>query len=89
MRMPTCTSGVQVGQAGRRCMAAIDEIGDRLSEFKSSGLIADYELLVVDDSIRVRVVAPRDQDAASVKSFIVESLAGLLSESQVNVEEQQ
>ena len=70
-------------------MAAIDEIGDRLTEFKSSGLIADYELLVVDDSIRVRVVAPRDQDAPSVKLFIVESLAGLLSESQVNVEEQQ
>lgn len=68
-------------------MAAIDEISDRLAEFKSSGLIADYEVLVVDDSIRVRVVAPRSQDVASVKSFIVETLAGLLSESQVSVED--
>ena len=68
-------------------MAAVDEITDRLTEFKNSGLIADYELMVVDDSIRVRVVAPRNQDTGKVKSFIVETLAGLLSESQVNAEE--
>jgi hypothetical protein len=67
-------------------MAAMEEITDRLVEFKSSGLIADYEVMVVDDSIRVRVVAPRNQDPGKVKSFIVETLAGLLSESQVNAE---
>ncbi len=68
-------------------MAAIDEIGERLSEFKKSGLIADFEVIVTDDSIRLRVSAPRGQNAPKVKSFIVESLAGLLSESQVSVEE--
>ncbi|MBX6426289.1 MAG: hypothetical protein IRZ09_10270 [Variibacter sp.] len=68
-------------------MAAIDEIGDRLAEFKNSGLIADFEIAVADDSIRVRVTAPRGQNVAKVKSFIVESLEGLLSGSQVNVEE--
>jgi hypothetical protein len=67
-------------------MGAIDEITERLAAFKNSGLIEDYEVMVVDDSIRVRVVAPRNQDAAKVKSFIVETLAGLLSESQVNAE---
>lgn len=67
-------------------MAAMDEITDRLAEFKNSGLIAEYEVMVVDDSIRVRVVAPPNQDASKVKSFIVETLAGLLSESQVNAE---
>ena len=66
---------------------AMDEIGDRLAEFKNSGLIADYELVVADDSIRVRITAPRGQNTAKVKIFIVESMAGLLSESQVNVEE--
>ena len=67
-------------------MAAMDEITDRLAEFKNSGLIAEYEVMVVDDSIHVRVVAPPNQDAGKVKSFIVETLAGLLSESQVNAE---
>lgn len=65
---------------------AMDKIGERLAEFKNSGLIADYTLVEVDDSIRVRVVAPANQDAASVKSFLVDALTGLLSESQVSVE---
>jgi fructose 1,6-bisphosphatase len=63
------------------------DITHRLSEFKSSGLIADYEVMVADDSVRVRLVAPRGQDAAKVKSFVVETLAGKLSESQVSVDE--
>jgi hypothetical protein len=67
-------------------MPPMDDIADRLSEFKSSGLIADYEVMVADDSVRVRIVAPRGQDAAKVKSFVVETLAGKLSESQVSVE---
>jgi fructose 1,6-bisphosphatase len=69
-------------------MAPMDDITDRLSEFKSSGLIADYEVMVADDSVRVRIVAPRGQDAAKVKSFVVETLAGKLSESQVSIDEQ-
>jgi hypothetical protein len=68
-------------------MAAIDEINDRLVEFKNSGLIADFEIVVADDSIRARVHAPRGQNAAKVKEFVVESLAGLLSDSQVSIEE--
>lgn len=68
-------------------MAATDEISERLADFKKSGLVADFEMMVVDDSIRVRIVAPRNQDPAKVKGFIVETLAGLLSESQVSVEE--
>jgi hypothetical protein len=68
-------------------MAAIDEINDRMAGFKNSGLIADFEIVVTDDSIRVRVTAPRGQNAAKAKEFIVESLEGLLSGSQVNVEE--
>lgn len=68
-------------------MAGVDDINERLSEFKSSGLIEDFEILVVDDSIRVRLVAPRGQDSASVKSFVVETLAGVLSDSQVSVEQ--
>jgi fructose 1,6-bisphosphatase len=68
-------------------MAPMDDITDRLSEFKSSGLIADYEIMVADDSVRVRIVAPRGQDAAKVKSFVVETLAGKLSESQVSIDE--
>ena len=68
-------------------MAPMDDITDRLSEFKSSGLIADYEVMVADDSVRVRIVAPRGQDAAKVKSFVVETLAGKLSESQVSVDQ--
>jgi hypothetical protein len=36
----------------------------------------------------LRVHAPRGQNAAKVKGFIVESLEGLLSGSQVSVEEQ-
>jgi hypothetical protein len=67
-------------------MAALDEIGARLDEFKNSGLIADYEIVVVDDSVRLRVAAPAAQDVAKVKSFIVETLAGLVSESQIRVE---
>ncbi|HEX2216610.1 MAG TPA: hypothetical protein VHG27_07975 [Xanthobacteraceae bacterium] len=66
---------------------AAREITERLEEFTKSGLIVSYELMEVDDSVRVRIVAPRSQDAGTVKTFIVESLAGLLSESQVNVEE--
>jgi fructose 1,6-bisphosphatase len=68
-------------------MAPMDDITDRLSEFKSSGLIADYEVMVADDSVRVRIVAPQGQDAAKVKSFVVETLAGKLSESQVSIDE--
>ncbi len=67
-------------------MTAMDEIMVRLEEFKRSGLIVDFEVMVVDDSIRVRVVAPRGEDAAGVKSFIVDALSGRLSQSQVNVE---
>jgi hypothetical protein len=67
-------------------MAALDEIGVRLDEFKNSGLIADYEIVVVDDSVRLRVVAPAAQDMTKIKSFIVETLAGLVSESQIRVE---
>ena len=63
-----------------------NDIAERLREFKSSGLIADYEVMVADDSVRVRIVAPRGQDAAKVKAFVVETLAGKLSESQVSVE---
>lgn len=68
-------------------MPAMGEITNRLEEFKKSGLIADYELVVVDDSVRVRVTAPRNQQVGSVKSFVVESMAGLVSDSQVSVEE--
>jgi fructose 1,6-bisphosphatase len=70
-------------------MPGMDDINERLSEFKSSGLIDDFEILVVDDSVRVRIVAPRGQDAGGVKSFVVETLAGVLSESQVSVEQPQ
>lgn len=70
-------------------MSGVDDITERLSEFKSSGLIETFEVLVADDSVRVRIVAPRGQDAGSVKSFIVETLAGVLSESQVSVEQAQ
>ncbi len=68
-------------------MPGMDDIAERLSEFKSSGLIETFEILVADDSVRVRIVAPRGQDAGSVKSFVVETLAGVLSESQVSVEQ--
>ena len=67
-------------------MAAKTEITDRLEGFKQSGLVADYEIMEVDDSIRVRLVTPSGQDAGKVKSFVVETLAGLLSESQVSVD---
>jgi hypothetical protein len=67
-------------------MPARDEIADRLEGFRKSGLIAAYEVMEVDDSIRVRIVAPRNQDPAKVKEFVVESLAGLLSGSQINAE---
>lgn len=66
---------------------AIDEIDERLRGFKDSGLIADYEVIVVDDSVRVRLVAPAGKDSSKLKPFIVETLAGLLSESQVRVED--
>jgi hypothetical protein len=65
---------------------AAQEIADRLAEFKKSGLIVDYEIMEVDDSVRVRIVAPRSQDPATVKTFVVDSLAGRLSGPQVNVE---
>ena len=68
-------------------MAAMDDISERLEEFKVSGLIAEYEMLIVDDSIRVRVVAPPDQDGATVKSFIADAFAGVLSHSQIAVEQ--
>ena len=68
-------------------MAATDEISDRLEEFKVSGLIADYELLILDEGVRVRIVAPPGQDGASVKSFIVDAFAGVLSHSQIALEE--
>ena len=67
-------------------MAAKDEIAERLEGFKQSGLIATYEMIEVDDSIRVRITAPRNQEPANVKQFVVESLAGLLSGSQINAE---
>lgn len=68
-------------------MAAIREIKARLNEFKKSGLIADFEIIEGDDSIRVRTFAPKSQDAAKVKDFIVDALSGLLNVSQVSVEE--
>jgi fructose 1,6-bisphosphatase len=67
-------------------MPNMDEINERLSEFKGSGLIADYEVLVADDSVRLRIVAPKGQDTAKLKSFLVETFAGILSETQVVVE---
>ncbi len=67
-------------------MADMDEINDRLSEFKSSGLIAGFEVLVADDSVRLRIVAPRGQDVAKVKAFVAETFAGTLSESQISVD---
>ena len=67
-------------------MASVDEITSRLDEFKSSGLIAGYEVLVADDSVRLHIVAPRGQDAAAVKSFVVEALAGKVSGSQVSID---
>lgn len=67
-------------------MTATAEITKRLEGFKQSGLIEDYEVVVVDDSIRVRIVAPQNEDPAGVKTFIVEALAGRLSVSQINVE---
>lgn len=65
---------------------AINEIEDRLKEFKSSGLIQDFEIIVVDDSVRLRVVTPANQDAAEVKAFVAEALAGRLSDSQIIME---
>lgn len=67
-------------------MTATAEITKRLDGFKDSGLVEDYEVMVVDDSIRVRIIAPHGEDPASVKAFVVEALAGRLSASQVNVE---
>jgi fructose 1,6-bisphosphatase len=67
-------------------MANMDDINDRLSEFKGSGLIADYEVLVADDSVRLRITAPKGADTAKLKSFLVETFAGILSETQVSVE---
>ena len=67
-------------------MANIDVISERLSEFKGSGLIAEYEVLVADDSVRLRIVAPEGQNPAKVKAFVVETFAGILSATQINVE---
>jgi len=67
-------------------MANMDDIEERLRDFLNSGLIADYEILVADDSVRVRIVAPRNQDAAKVKAFLVDAFAGILSETQISVE---
>lgn len=68
-------------------MAAMDDVSERLEEFKVSGLIADYRLVIVDDSVRVRIVAPPDQDGATVKAFIADAFAGVLSNSQISLEE--
>ncbi|MEA2933792.1 MAG: hypothetical protein QOD74_438 [Variibacter sp.] len=65
---------------------AINEVEDRLTEFKNSGLIHDFEIIVVDDSIRLRVVAPSGKDAAEVKSFVADALAGRVSDSQISIE---
>ena len=67
-------------------MANMDDINDRLNEFKGSGLIAEYEILVADDSVRVRIIAPEGQDPAKVKSFIAETFAGKLAGTQISVE---
>jgi hypothetical protein len=67
-------------------MTATVEITKRLDGFKQSGLIDDYEVMIVDDSIRVRIVAPRNEDPAGVKAFVVDALAGRLSASQVSIE---
>lgn len=66
-------------------MAALDEIGTRLEDFKNAGLIAAFEVIAVDDSVRVHIVTTAAQDAVKVKSFIAEALAGLLSASQISV----
>jgi hypothetical protein len=66
---------------------ALAEIESRLAEFKSSGLIQDYEIVAVDDSVRLRIVAPPDQDSAEVKSFLAEALAGRVSDSQISIEQ--
>jgi len=68
-------------------MAAIDEINARLDEFVKSSLIGRYDIIEGDDSIRVRAFAAKGQDVAKVKDFIVDALSGLLSVSQVSVEE--
>lgn len=67
-------------------MAAIDDISERLEEFKNSGLIAEYEMVVVDDSVRLRIVPPSGGEDATLKSFIVDAFAGVLSPSQIAVE---
>jgi len=67
-------------------MTATAEVTKRLEGFKESGLVQDYEVLIVDDSIRVRIVAPRGEDPAGVKAFVVDALSGRLSDSQVSVE---
>ncbi|MCC7346679.1 MAG: hypothetical protein IT538_04705 [Variibacter sp.] len=64
----------------------MEEISDKLEEFKRSGLIADYEILVADDSMRTRVVAPAGANVANLKAFLVDALGATLSESQINVE---
>lgn len=68
-------------------MTAIEEITSRLEEFTRAGLLTDFEVMVVDDSIRLRIVAPKATDAAGVKAFVVEAFAGLLSDSQISVDE--
>jgi hypothetical protein len=67
-------------------MEAMDEITERMDGFKSSGLIAAYEVIIVDDSVRLRLVAGRDQEPGEVRSFVAEALSGLLSQAQINVE---
>ena len=67
-------------------MSDTDAITDRLEEFKKSGLIASYELVVLDDSLRVRIATPPEQDAATVKAFVAEAFAGRLSDSQISIE---
>ncbi len=67
-------------------MAVLDEITDRLEDFKTSGLIVAYEVMVADDSFRIRIVTPARAEPEEVKGFIVETLAGLLSASQISAE---
>ena len=69
-------------------MDAMDELVDRLDGFKQSGLIVDYEVIVVDDSIRLRLVAPANQDPGEVRTFVADALSGLVSESQIQVDAQ-
>ena len=51
-------------------MPAMGEITNRLEEFKKSGLIADYELVVVDDSVRVRGAHLEGSNVSAIEEMV-------------------